>query len=146
MAEPKSVSICAIYNLNNQNISNISAALNAAATRGVVVRVVYDGSTTNAGISELSGVIKRISSPQGSLYGIMHNKFVVFDANSTNPNEAVLWTGSTNFTEDQINTDKNNVIIFQDQSLAKAYTLEFEEMFGSSGTTPNATNAKLRFL
>lgn len=133
----------AIYNLNNSNLSsNISAELNNAAGRGVVIRVVYDGSTTNAGISELNSQIKRIASPSGTSYGIMHNKFIIFDANSSDPDDPVVWTGSMNITEDQINTDKNNVVIIQDQTLAKAYTLEFSEMFGSTGPAPNSSNAK----
>ena len=53
-----------------------------------------------------------------------------FDAESSNPNEAIVWTGSTNLTADQIHSDHNDVIIIQDQALAKAYTMEFEEMWG----------------
>ncbi|MFZ4549581.1 MAG: DUF5689 domain-containing protein, partial [Bacteroidales bacterium] len=44
----------AIYNFNNSNISNISNALNAAANRGVVVRVVGCGTTANYGLDELA--------------------------------------------------------------------------------------------
>jgi phosphatidylserine/phosphatidylglycerophosphate/cardiolipin synthase-like enzyme len=135
----------AIYNLNNTNLSaNISDALNNAATRGVLVRVVYngDGSTANIGIATLSTSVKKLASPQGSSYTIMHNKFLVFDAKSTNPEDAIVWTGSTNLTEDQIHSDFNNVIIIHDQALAKAYVLEFEEMWGSNGTDPNSSLAK----
>ena len=57
----------------------------------------------------------------------MHNKFVVFDANSSDPDKPIVWTGATNFTDGQINTDPNNVIIVQDQSLAKTFQLEFKE-------------------
>jgi hypothetical protein len=41
-----------------------------------------------------------------------------------------------------VNTDANNVLFIQDASLAKVYTLEFNEMFGSATAIPNATNAK----
>ena len=74
--------------------------------------------------------------------GIMHNKFIVFDAQSEDPNDPLVWTGSTNFTDGQVNLDANNVIIIQDQSLARAYQIEFEEMWGSYGDSPNAANAK----
>ncbi len=133
-----------IYNFNNSGISNISAALNAAYDRGVVVRVIYDSDQGNSGIGELNAGIGRLPDPiEGyPTYGIMHNKFVIFDANSSDPNVPVVWTGSTNFTDGQINTDPNNVIILQDQSLAKAYTLEFNEMYGSTGPQPDQAKSK----
>jgi phosphatidylserine/phosphatidylglycerophosphate/cardiolipin synthase-like enzyme len=72
----------------------------------------------------------------------MHNKFVIFDAHTLDPALPLVWTGSTNFTKDQIYTDPNNVILIQDQSLAKAFTLEFNEMFGSEGPQPDPARAK----
>jgi phosphatidylserine/phosphatidylglycerophosphate/cardiolipin synthase-like enzyme len=132
-----------IYNLNNDNLSaNISTALNNAAARGVTVRVVYDGSTANKGIGTLSTSVKKLMSPQGSNYSIMHNKFLVFDAKSSNPDDAFVWTGSTNLTDDQVHSDFNNVIIINDQALAKAYVLEFEEMWGATGPDPNSSISK----
>jgi len=133
-----------IYNFNNAGISNISNALNAANSRGVKVRVVYDSNTDNLGITQLDAAIGKIASPTSNypFYGIMHNKFVVFDAHSSNPDLPVVWTGATNFTDGQINTDPNNVIIIQDQSLAKTYTLEFNEMFGNEGELPDPDNSK----
>lgn len=133
-----------IYNFNNSGISNITAGLNAAHSRGVEVRVVYDSNTDNAGIDGLDAGIGKIASPISDypIYGIMHNKFVVFDALSADANDPLVWTGSTNFTTGQINTDPNNVIIIQDQSLAKTYRLEFNEMFGSEGLTPDNVNSR----
>jgi phosphatidylserine/phosphatidylglycerophosphate/cardiolipin synthase-like enzyme len=133
-----------IYNFNNQGISNISDALKAAANRGVRVRVIGCGTTNNAGIDELAGsAVHLLIGPNSSnRLGIMHNKFIVFDAQSTVANEPLVWTGSTNFTDGQINLDANNVIIIQDQSLARAYQIEFEEMWGSYGNDPNAAKAK----
>jgi phosphatidylserine/phosphatidylglycerophosphate/cardiolipin synthase-like enzyme len=46
-------------------------------------------------------------------------------------------SGSTNFTNNNLFTDLNNLIVIQDKALAKAYTIEFNEMWGSSGTNPN---------
>jgi len=134
----------AIYNFNNSGISNISYALKAAANRGVTVRIVGCGTTANLGIDELAGTAVHIligpDSPPRK--GIMHNKFFLFDTESADPNDPLVWTGSTNLTADQINLDANNVIIIQDQSLARGYKIEFEEMWGSNTTTPNAANAK----
>ena len=125
-----------IYNWNNDTIRN---AVNAAADRGVRVRLIYDGSTSSVTpkSSLLKPAVVRVArnNPSG-LYGIMHNKFVVIDANSTNPNAAYVWTGSTNWTSAQLNIDRNSAIVMQDQSLARVYTMEFEEMWGGSGAQP----------
>lgn len=132
----------AIYNMNNYSDSKIVNALNSAFGRGVDVRVVYDSNTANAGIDNLHAGIGKIIGPGENFpyYGIMHNKFLVFDVNSVN--NSFVWTGSTNFTSSQLTRDANNVIIVQDKSLALAYTLEFNEMFGSTTTTPNRDSAK----
>ena len=134
----------AIYNLNNNGISNISAALIAAANRGVRVRVIGCGTTANIGFGEFSGTAVHVLIGPNKYHrlGIMHNKFVIFDAQSTNPDDPIVWTGSTNFTEEQIDRDANNVIIVQDQSLAKTYQIEFEEMWGSHGAEPDAAKAR----
>jgi len=131
----------AIYNFNVEGIANIAGALNAAYSNGVVVRVVTDGKTNNSGIPELNPGIGKIARPASTI-GIMHNKFMVIDGNSTNPNDPVVWTGSCNWTDQNVNTDANNVLFIQDASLAKVYTLEFNEMFGSSSAQPEAGNAK----
>ena len=129
---------------NSANGSKITTALNAANARGVKIRIIYDGSSGVSGIGALTAGIKTIASPQGAGYTIMHNKFVIIDANNSNPNNAVLWTGSTNWTNQQLTTDANNVIIFQDQSIARGYKLEFDEMWGDSSmvSSPNMTLSK----
>ncbi len=134
----------AIYNFNNSGISNITAAMNAAYDRGVSIRVVYDSNIDASGVENLNASIGKMASPISNypVYGIMHNKFVIIDAHSTDANDPIVWTGSTNFTDGQINTDPNNVIIIQDKSLALAYTLEFNEMFGSEGLQPDPLASK----
>jgi phosphatidylserine/phosphatidylglycerophosphate/cardiolipin synthase-like enzyme len=136
-----------MYNFNNQGISNVSNALKAAANRGVTVRVIGCGTTANMGIDELAGSLVHVligpASPPRT--GIMHNKFILFDTESANPNDPLVWTGSTNLTDGQINLDANNVIIIQDQSLARGYKIEFEEMWGSSTSIPDAGKARFGF-
>src|SRR4030042_2616645 len=136
----------AIYNYNTFGISDITAALNAAHNHGVEVRIVSDmNMEDNAGWDDLDPAIGRIISPEENYnagIGIMHNKFVVFDAMSPESLDPLVWTGSTNFTEGQIDKDPNNVIIIQDQSLAKTYRIEFEEMFGSTGLQPDTSKAR----
>lgn len=135
----------AIYNWDHsQDAIKIITAVNNAYTRGVKVRVISDGSTVNSGVNGLNNAIPVLSTPQGSDYTIMHNKFVIMDANVSNPNSPVVWTGSTNFTEGQLDDDANNVIVFQDQSLARGYKMEFDEMWGDSSqvSQPNMTLSK----
>jgi len=130
----------AIYNFNVEGISNIPNALNAASARGVRVRIVTDGGTNNSAIPELDASIGKIARPVTT--GIMHDKFMVIDGQSSNPNDPIVWTGSCNWTDQNVNTDANNVLFIQDASLAKVYTLEFEEMYGSSTVTPDPQKAK----
>jgi len=137
----ESIDFC-IYNINNSGLSNVSEALNDAHSRGVQVRFITDGSTNHNGTDDLLPEIPVLERPEIQNGGIMHNKFAIFDANSENPNLPWVWTGSLNLTYDQVNTDAQNIIFIQDQSLAKSYEIEFEEMWGSDGAQPNASNAK----
>lgn len=124
----------------NFNLTRVPSALNQAVARGVRVRLIYNANTTNSSLSLIPGIPK-LKSPEGYDYNIMHNKFLIFDAEG-DPENAIVWTGSTNFTTTQLNVDANNVIIINDKSLARSYTLEFEEMWGGSGNTPNAAASK----
>ncbi|MFK7031911.1 phospholipase D-like domain-containing protein [Flavobacterium oreochromis] len=134
----------AIYNSYSANsTSGIAGAINNAFNRGVQVRLIYDGSTSSPMIAHIDTNIPKVASPQGADYTIMHNKFVIFDANHSDATKPLVWTGSTNWTTAQIDgPDMNNVITIQDQALALGYKLEFEEMWGSSSMTPNPSNAK----
>ncbi len=125
-----------IYNWNNATILN---AVNAAKARGVQVRVVYESDNPNVSLMTLDPAIPRVG--RATQMAIMHNKFVVIDANSSDPNRPWVWTGSTNWTPAQLATDRNNAIAIQDQSLARVYTMEFNEMWGN-GTTTGANAAR----
>ncbi|WP_340111203.1 phospholipase D-like domain-containing protein [Maribellus mangrovi] len=129
-----------IYNFDNNTVKN---ALNAAKQRGVQIRVITCESTTHASIYDLSDEIPVLERPeiQGEQSGIMHNKFAVIDANHANAGKAWVWSGSTNLTPGQLYSDANNMIFIQDQSLAKTYKMEFEEMWGSNTNQPNALKA-----
>jgi hypothetical protein len=132
----------AIYNFGVDGISNIAGALNNAYSRGIQIRVIANGSSANQGIENLNAGIKKLGSPSGADDGIMHNKFMIIDAYSNDPNKPILWSGSCNWTSSNVNNDANNILFIQDQSLAIAYTLEFNEMWGSTLPDPNQTNAK----
>jgi phosphatidylserine/phosphatidylglycerophosphate/cardiolipin synthase-like enzyme len=133
----------AVYNYSASSfIADIAGAVNAAYARGVVVRWIYDGGSSNTGLATLNTSIPKLASPTGSNYTIMHNKFMIVDANSTNLNDPIVWTGASNWGSNQFNSDYNNTIVIQDKNLALAYTTEFNEMWGSATTTPNLSLSK----
>jgi len=140
-----------IYNMDN--INGVVSAINAAYNRGVTVRVIGDGANMNttAWNSLTIPAANKWLSPTSAAYGICHNKFMIIDANSNNANDCVLWTGSMNWTDDQMKLDANNIIIFQDQSIARAYEIEFNEMFvqhlfGPDKFTANGDNTAHEFV
>ena len=128
-----------IYDFGDDEGNAIATAVNAAHNRGVRVRFISDGNqlALNSGVAALLPEVPQLLSPVGGNFTIMHNKFVVIDADHSDPKKPVVWTGSTNLTDRQVNRDPNNVIIVQDQTLARTYQLEFQEMWGSSGDAPD---------
>ncbi len=135
---------CAIYNATSSStMTPVITAINAAKNRGLTIRWIDNGNnSSNTAVSGLLSSINVLSSPSTSGYGIMHCKFMIIDANSSNTADPIVWTGSTNWSDQQFNADYNNVVIIQDKPLALAYTAEFNEMWGSTTATPNATAAK----
>jgi phosphatidylserine/phosphatidylglycerophosphate/cardiolipin synthase-like enzyme len=125
----------AVYNHSDNMIAN---AINDAYERGVRVRYITCESTTTAALGTLNSNIPRIERPEGM--GIMHNKFIVVDADVAD--SAWVLSGSTNWTSSQIFDDPNHIIMVQDQSVARTYELEFNEMWGSDGNEPDDENAK----
>lgn len=119
--------------------SSIATAINNAVARGVRVRWIYDGAESNTGIALLDTAVHTLASPTTSSYGIMHNKVVIIDAGSSNPNDAIVSSGSTVWGLNQFNTDYNNMLFIQDSALAHAYTDQFNQMWGGSGSYPNLT-------
>ncbi len=120
---------CAIYNVNRESIVE---ALSEAHNRGVQIRYVTDDETANLALGNPSPPFTYITGNAGS--PLMHNKFFVIDAESVDKSWVIM--GSTNMTEQNIATDFNHMVLIQDQAIAKAYTIEFEEMWGSDGPDP----------
>jgi phosphatidylserine/phosphatidylglycerophosphate/cardiolipin synthase-like enzyme len=67
---------------------------------------------------------------------LMHNKFWIFD-------QQMVWTGSTNITENGIFDQNNNTLVIYSAELAAIYEAEFQEMwngeFGPRSTSQLAT-------
>jgi phosphatidylserine/phosphatidylglycerophosphate/cardiolipin synthase-like enzyme len=123
----------------------ISAATNAARARGVIVRWIGDGTQANTGWKNgnltIGGGQDTLSSPIMTGY-IMHNKFMIIDANSTTTTAPWVLTGSDDWGASQSNTCFNNLVAIQDQNVAKDYTTEFEQMWGGTGPSPVPANSK----
>jgi phosphatidylserine/phosphatidylglycerophosphate/cardiolipin synthase-like enzyme len=125
----------AMYNLNRPVIED---AINDAYFRGVQIRYIAEGANANIGLNYLNINIPVLERENSTSSG-MHNKFMIIDADSTA--NAWIMGGSTNFTSNMID-DPNNMIFIQDQSLARGYRVEFEEMWGGSDPQPNVSNSK----
>ncbi len=126
----------AVYNNNDQTVMN---AVNDAYDRGVIVRYITQGTNANIGLGQLNSNIPILERQDDNGSG-MHNKFVIIDAEDTDNCQLIM--GSANFTTNGLVQDHNNVVIFQDQSICRGYTVEFEEMWGGNGPQPVTGNAK----
>ncbi len=129
------------------SIGSVADALIDAHDRGVEVRFIYDDDHDQSQVALLEAAgIPVIDDSYGNNDGdgLQHNKFLIFDArNATSAADDWVWTGSLNLISAGgmgINAMQNSIEI-QDQSLALAYTLEFNEMWGSDTMTPNAAES-----
>lgn len=131
----------AIYSFDD--ITQLKDKMIFALIRGVKIRVVYENRTTQSLMQDLISAGVKVQKRTDAA-GLMHNKFLIFDArDTTNFANDWLWCGSANITDEQFYDDAQNVILIQDQSLCNAYTIEFEKMWGSH--TDNNISARARF-
>ena len=138
----------ALYSLSGTVGTNIYYAILRARNRGVSVRVICEADNDQGvtGFSQLrtAGIplIDDTFDPVNKGAGLMHNKFVVIDGRGGAPDSAWVWTGSWNPTDPGTNADFQNSIEVQDPALAGAFTLEFDEMWGSDNEVPNASASR----
>lgn len=126
----------AIYNTNN---SEIVSAVNDAYDRGVAVRYIAEGQNANSGLGSLIDDIPILIRSNSDGSG-MHNKFVVVDYEDSD--SSYVLTGSVNFTNNNLFTDANNLVVIQDKALAKAYRIEFNEMWGGDDLNADLGNSR----
>ncbi len=137
-----SVDVC-LYSLSGTVGANVATALISAKSRGVKIRVIgeYDNHTTAPWTTLSSNGIPVVFDNYDLINagaGLMHNKFLVFDnRDSSSASDDWVWAGSWNATDPGNNNDAQNGIEIQDKALANAYTMEFNEMWGSSGDGSN---------
>ncbi|HEX2997134.1 MAG TPA: phospholipase D-like domain-containing protein, partial [Anaerolineales bacterium] len=110
------------------DLTPVAEALIAAKQRGVDVRWVTDDESGLEADEEpdrgqfamLQNAGIEIRSDDRS--ALMHNKFWIFDGQ-------IVWTGSTNITENGIFKQDNNTIVIHSPDLAVIYEREFQEMW-----------------
>ncbi len=113
------------------NLTPVADALIAAHERGVRIRWVTDDEYgIDADFEEDGGQFEMLEDAgievmDDGRSALMHNKFIIFDGE-------VIWTGSTNLTENGTFRNNNNVIIIGDGDVAAMYQREFDEMWGGA--------------
>src|SRR5438105_3781253 len=118
------------FNLGPETKEIVGGALSAAAARGVAVRILYnvDHARPIPVPPPPEPDVQLISSlgvPARAVAGVpdlMHHKFVVRDGES-------VWTGSNNFTDDSWSREENVIVTVDSPALARAFTLDFEELW-----------------
>jgi phosphatidylserine/phosphatidylglycerophosphate/cardiolipin synthase-like enzyme len=109
-------------------LTPVADALIAARNRGVDVRWVTDDEygleadeepdRGQFSLLQQAGIEVRSDTRSA----LMHNKFFVFDSQ-------IVWTGSTNITENGIFKQDNNTIVIHSPAVAAIYEREFQEMW-----------------
>lgn len=130
--------ILAIYDLQ---LSEVADALLRAKARGVHIRMVYDmghATGTSAASPEYqslvsAGVPVRLLKGGGS-FGIMHNKFAVFDGE-------LLETGSFNWTRAADDKNFENALFRSDAALIEGYSRYWDWMWGMAVAPAGAAAA-----
>ncbi|MFZ1081635.1 MAG: phospholipase D-like domain-containing protein [Candidatus Kryptoniota bacterium] len=140
----------ALYSFSGTVGSNIANALLSAKSRGVKIRMIVEND--NAGTAPMTTMRNNVPfitdtyDPVDDGTGLMHNKFAIFDFRDTSSfTDDWVWTGSWNATDPGDNDDAQNSIEIQDKALANAYTMEFNEMWGSSTGIPDSTQSRFGF-
>ncbi len=106
----------------------IRDAMLRAKRRGVALRVITDGDKSydegsDVAALERAGVPVRADRTEAH----MHHKFAVFDGRR-------LLTGSYNWTRSAANVNAENVIVTRDASLVRAFSAEFDSLWGRYAT------------
>lgn len=128
------------------SLYGLSDVLIDAYNRGVAVRFIYDSEHSQGAAQDVEDAgIPIISNDEGvgETFGIMHNKFIVIDARDySTETDDYVFTGSMNYTTEGAYSDMQNCLLIQDAALARAYTIEFNEMWGSENDQPNIDLAR----
>ncbi len=126
----------AIYDLNlrGEPADMLRRAIRGAVQRGVSVRLIYNVDFANPipvppPSQPDTAFIESLEVPARAVPGIpalMHHKYVVRDSESP---DAVVWTGSTNWTNDSWTREENVIVRVPSTALAADYRQNFEELW-----------------
>ncbi|MBK9099764.1 MAG: T9SS type A sorting domain-containing protein [bacterium] len=136
----------ALYSLSGSVGDNLASAILNAKNRGVSVRVIGEYDTRNSTSYQflvnngIAYINDRFGSNDGG--GLHHNKFFIIDYRNGAADSVWVITGSWNPTDPGTNDDRQNLIEIQDVALAGAYTVEFNEMWGSNNEVPDPQYSK----
>lgn len=134
--------------INILTLDEIVSELINAHWRGVSVRVIYDDKNGNEDTQRLADegvpvINDAFGTNSGDENDLMHNKFVILDhRDTTSAADDWVWTGSYNFSYNGTYKNAENVVEIQDEAIAKCYTAEFNEMWGSTCETPNPAQSR----
>lgn len=117
----------AAFDLDAESLVNALIALEAD---GVTVRVVTD--SDNEELSSINRLRRNgISVATDDRSALMHDKFIVID-------NAVVWTGSLNYTTNGAYCNNNNAVRILSRQLATNYTAEMDEMYEQRSFGPRS--------
>jgi len=113
------VDVC-VFTITDDRIKD---AILDAHQRGITVRIISDNDKSNDLGSDIyqlerAGVPVRCDHTDYH----MHHKFAIFDGSS-------MMTGSYNWTRSAARNNEENFIVTQDDSLVKAFTIAFDELW-----------------
>ncbi|OMJ94558.1 hypothetical protein SteCoe_2200 [Stentor coeruleus] len=116
----KTMLIC-VFALTNDTLAN---AIRDAKNRGVQIKMIFDDEMMRMPGSDVKklhdeGYEVRVDlDPKAH----MHHKFVIID-------ESTVITGSYNWTRQASNKNHENVVVFEDEEIAKKYIEEFNKLW-----------------
>jgi phosphatidylserine/phosphatidylglycerophosphate/cardiolipin synthase-like enzyme len=118
----------------------VVGAIEDAARRGVAVRVAYN-LDFRAPIpvppppKSAPEDIERLSVPTKPIAGVpdlMHHKYAIRD-------RSIVWTGSTNWTDDSWSREENVIAVVESHELAHAFSLDFEQLWTAGNVEGTGT-------
>lgn len=129
--------------------ADIALALVNAKRRGVSVRFIADDATNTTSNDKIRWLREAGIPVIDDYYGLndstaaSHNKFVIIDHRDHSSGlDDYLWTGSSNASLAGATRNGENMLLIQDETLCEAYTMEFDEMWGSQTETPDPARSR----
>jgi phosphatidylserine/phosphatidylglycerophosphate/cardiolipin synthase-like enzyme len=118
------------FNLGPENVAVVGDAIRRAAARGVRQRFAYNVDHGNPipvppppePDAKLIAQLPVDGKPIAGVPDLMHHKFVIRD-------QASVWTGSLNWTDDSWSRQENVVAIVESPKIAKAFTIDFDQLW-----------------